>query len=119
VNFIIGDPADINDFVGEVADLAGAAKVAQDIRDREAEIDAAQEPDIADVLEPAFGGYRQEFQLVAVVEDCGEIIGERAEDEVWGPVTTVSVFAFMRSVIAFKSGCGARALPWRRTAGSV
>jgi len=84
VNFVIGDLGDINNLVGEVADLAGAAEVAQDIRDREAKIDSFQEPDIADVLEPAFGGYRQEFQLVAVVEDGGEIIGERAEDEVWG-----------------------------------
>src|SRR5207237_8633886 len=80
-NFIVGSLHDVDELVLEIAKLAGAAVIAEDVADREAEINPAQEANVTNVLDRALAGHRQNSQLVSVIEDCGDIIAVCREDE--------------------------------------
>src|SRR5206468_3392480 len=46
MNFIVGNLRDIDELVLEIAELAAAPKMAEDVADRESEIDPAQEANV-------------------------------------------------------------------------
>src|SRR5262249_52555264 len=81
VNGVVGDPGDVNDLIGQIGNFAAAANEGHVICRAEADIDALQEPHIANILYPALTDDRQNAQLVGVVEHGGEIIAEFAVNE--------------------------------------
>src|SRR5262249_8088831 len=69
----------------EIAKLAGAAVMAEDVADRESEIDPAQEANIKNVLDRALADHRQNSQLISIIEHRGKITAVCGEDEVGVP----------------------------------
>src|SRR5207248_2259451 len=84
MNFIVGNLRDVDELILEIAELAAAPKMAEDVADRESEIDLAQEANVTNVLDRTLADHRQDSQLVSVIEHRGEITAVGREDEVWG-----------------------------------
>ena len=82
VHFIVGKLGDVVDLVGNVAKLARAAEFAEHARDRNAEIDALEIANVADVLRAALADDRQDAEIVAVVENRRQVVGKREPSRV-------------------------------------
>src|SRR5580704_17302345 len=78
---VVGDPGYVHNLVGEFANLAAATIIPEKIGRREAEINALQEANIANVLKRALADHRHNSHLVAIVQHRGEIVAELAEDK--------------------------------------
>ena len=68
MHLLVVELGDVDDLVVDIADLARAAEGIQQIRLRDAEIDALEEADVADVLAAALADDRQDAEIVAVIE---------------------------------------------------
>ncbi len=71
MHLLVVELGDVDNLVVDVADLARAAEGVQQIRLRDAEIDALEEANVADVLAAAFADHRQDAEIVAVIEHRG------------------------------------------------
>ncbi len=76
MHFLVVELGDVDDLFVEIADLARAAECIQQIRLRNAKIDALEETDVADVLAAALADHRQDTEIVAVVEHRREVVSD-------------------------------------------
>ena len=77
VHLLIVETRDIAHAVFDVpADFAGLVEITQDVGLGDAHIDTAQVKDVLQILRAALADDRQDPQIVAVIEDRGNIIGD-------------------------------------------
>jgi len=77
VHLLVEQLGDVDDLVVDRTDLVGALEVGQQVRLRDAEIDALEETHVLDVLPTALADDRQDAEVVAIVEHRREIVGDR------------------------------------------
>ena len=77
MHFLIIETRDVAHPVLDIlADFAGLVEVAQDVRLGDAHVDAAQIENVLHILPAALADHRQDAQVVAVVEHCGDVVGD-------------------------------------------
>ena len=74
VQLFIEELGDIDDLIVDRTDLIRALEIRQQIRLRDAEIDALEEAHVLDVLAAALPDYRQDAEFVAIVEHRGHVV---------------------------------------------
>jgi hypothetical protein len=77
VHLLVEQLGNVDDLVVDIADFAGAPEGVEQARLGDAEIDALEEADITDVLCTALADDRQDAELVAVIEDGRDVVGDR------------------------------------------
>ena len=76
VHFLIEQFRDVDDLVVDIADFVGLAKFVENDRLGDPQIDPLKEADVADILPAAFADHRQDPEVVTVVENGGQIVGD-------------------------------------------
>ena len=96
MKFLVEEARYVDDLVVDLADLVGPAEYAEQVGLRNADVDALEEADVADVLPAALADDRQHPQIVAIVENGRQVIGDREVGAVQIPDTRETVLELIR-----------------------